>query len=60
MVAVLTREELDSFLFHLDNAESQAARAKQGSYDVGQEVSQPAEGETWQEGRYALRDAEVF
>ena len=50
-VAVLTREELDSFLFHLDNAESQAAKAKQRSYDV---VSQPSEGEAGEEDRYAL------
>lgn len=59
-VAVLTREELDSFFFQLDNAESQAAKAKQGSYDVGQEVPQSSEGEAREEDRYAVRDTEVF
>lgn len=59
-VAVLTKEQLDSFLFHLDNAESQASKAKQRSLNVGQKISESTEGEAREESRYALRDAEVF
>ncbi len=35
-VATLRRAQLDSFLFHLDNAEQAAAKAKQGSLRMGQ------------------------
>ena len=59
-VATLTRKQLDGFLYYLEDAEKTASKVEQGGAGVGPTLSQPSEGETREEDRYALRDAEVF
>ncbi len=59
-VATLTRAQLDSFLFHLENAEQAAAKAKQGSLGMGQEIPESSERETGEEDEYTLLNTEVF